>query len=365
MKNNCLICTNENGALLFDIKNVPVFANSVYPSIETAKSASSGNIQLCQCSNCGFVYNKAHDFSLMQYDPNYDNQQKYSQWYIHYLNGLIDLIDSQKLDNKRIVEVGCGKGHFLELLKNRGYEVRGFDPSYEGDNPDIIKDYFTEKYADFDASLVIMRHTLDAVESPLGLLQLIAKANKGKGKVYIESPDFDWAYQNNAITDILYEHTCYFTKDSISGLFKNSVTGNIFGGQYLYCFADLSGLKSNIEHKITNSIYKSGNFDNEIHKYHQIIKKYKQLIVWGAGGKGVSFVNAVDKENKFVPFLIDIYPKKQNTFVGVTGHSILSPEEGLKRNKTLKLPILVSNPNYLEEVRKTINDSTVQLISWE
>lgn len=358
------MCHNDGGKSLFEIKNVPVFANSVYTTQPAALSASHGDINLFQCSNCGFVYNRVHDFALMQYDPNYDNQQRFSQWYLDYLNGLADLIEKQPLDSRRIVEVGCGKGYFLELLKGRGFDVRGFDPSYEGDNPDIIKDYFTEKYADFDAALVIMRHTLDAVEDPLALVQLIAKANKYKGKIYIESPDFDWAYTNNAITDILYEHTCYFTKSSISTMFGSAITGNLFGGQYLYCIADLSGVKTQVEKQPQHTVYQTGGFDKIIAEYRQIIDKYGQLIVWGAGGKGVSFVNAVDKERQYVPFLIDIYPKKQNSFVGVTGHLIVSPEEGLQRNKTLKLPILVSNPNYLEEVRRTIDDDTVQLITW-
>lgn len=363
---DCLLCRSARSQKLFEIERVPVFANAVYADQDQARAAAAGHIALHQCLDCGFVYNKAHDFSLMQYNPHYDNQQGFSDWYRRYLEGLADLIEAQiPAGERRVVEVGCGKGDFLNLLRGRGFEVRGFDPSYEGDDPDIVRDYFTERYADFDASLIILRHTLDAVEDPLGLLHLLSKANRGRGKIYIESPDFDWAYANNAITDVLYEHTSYFNQRTIAALFEQSLTGSLFGGQYFYCIGELSSLRSQMPAGADAKRYAPGNFDAEIEKYRAVIRRHGQLIVWGAGGKGVSFVNAVDQQGRHVPFLIDIYPKKQNCYIGVSGHIILSPQEGLLRNRNLRLPVLVANPNYLDEVRQTINDPSVEVFSWE
>ncbi|MFZ1179571.1 MAG: hypothetical protein WAO15_25630 [Mycobacterium sp.] len=36
-----------------------------------------------------------------------------------------------------LVEVGCGKAYFLELLQSRGCSITGFDPTYEGENPAV------------------------------------------------------------------------------------------------------------------------------------------------------------------------------------------------------------------------------------
>ncbi len=47
---------------------------------------------------------------------------------------------------KSLIEVGCGKGYFLEYLHQAGFDITGIDPAYEGDNPKVIK-------ARFEASL--------------------------------------------------------------------------------------------------------------------------------------------------------------------------------------------------------------------
>jgi len=39
------------------------------------------------------------------------------------------------MGKERIVEVGCGKGYFWEMLLVKGFDVTGSDPTYEGENP--------------------------------------------------------------------------------------------------------------------------------------------------------------------------------------------------------------------------------------
>lgn len=38
-----------------------------------------------------------------------------------------------------LVEIGCGKGVFLEIFKSSGIDIIGFDPAGGGNNPSIIK----------------------------------------------------------------------------------------------------------------------------------------------------------------------------------------------------------------------------------
>ena len=70
-----------------------------------------------------------------------------SSYFQNYLEDILCLFIGKNLHKKKTIEIGCGKGYFLERLLENGFEVTGFDPAYEGDNPHIIKDYFSDKYS--------------------------------------------------------------------------------------------------------------------------------------------------------------------------------------------------------------------------
>jgi len=49
-----------------------------------------------------------------------------------YLDGIVTLLIDNGFKNKKIVEIGCGKGYFFEKLIKAGFDVTGFDPvNYE------------------------------------------------------------------------------------------------------------------------------------------------------------------------------------------------------------------------------------------
>ena len=89
-----------------------------------------------------------------------------------------------------LVEVGCGKGYFLEMLLAKGFKVTGFDPTYEGANLNVKRQYF-EPGAVEQANGLILRHVLEHIENPVSFLALLKEANGGIGKIYIEVPCFD------------------------------------------------------------------------------------------------------------------------------------------------------------------------------
>jgi hypothetical protein len=71
--------------------------------------------------------------------------------------------------------------------------------------------------------------------------------------------------------------------------------------------------------------------------------------VWGAGSKGVTFVNAVPGANR-ISALIDVNPHKQGRFVPGTGAPVLPPDA--LRGRRLQ-SIIVMNPLYRDEIAST------------
>lgn len=354
----CPLTGSLNTKIIYQQKGVPLIQNMVYPTMELAKNVPKIDVTLAQSMDNGFVFSANFDESIIQYDQNYQNEQSNSGFFQNHLRTVINIMKENCLLGKKIVEIGCGKAFFMDMLLNQGEDVTGFDPTYEGDSPKVIKDYFSDKYSDIGAETIILRHTLEHISEPYHFLKTVANANNNRGFIYIEVPTFEWIVANNAIEDIFYEHCNYFTLETLQKLFTESVGGHLFNGQYIYVIADLSKLKKQIEPCL--NIKYDIRFSDKIGTYTELVSKSKNLALWGAGAKGSTFLNLIDPYFCKVKCVIDINPKKQNMFMGGTGHPIISIEEAQKYNIE---NAIVMNINYMKEIQLLADKLKINLIT--
>ena len=232
----------ENTNLLYQADAFPVFQNHIDNSKEAAINCPKGSIHLVQDLKTGLIYNSVFRPELMTYDENYENEQAVSEIFQKHLGNVAKIIASF-LGTANIVEVGCGKGYFLETLAANGFNIMGFDPAYAGSNPRIKKEYFGPALFE-KASGIILRHVLEHIQNPVGFLEKLKHANNGSGKIYIEVPCFDWICKRKAWFDIFYEHVNYFRISDFYRIFGEVIeAGHLFGEQYLYVVAELGSLR--------------------------------------------------------------------------------------------------------------------------
>lgn len=343
---------------LYEIKGIPVFQNKVCTTIEEANTVVRGNVLIEQEPNSGLIYNAAFEPDLMIYDQGYQNEQGHSPFFQAHLKEVLSIIHSLLESEDKVVEIGCGKGFFLEMMRETGIDVTGFDPTYEGDKPYIIKEYFDES-SFVTADLIVLRHTMEHIPQPFDFLKRIAKANHGRGKIFIEVPTFDWIVEHKAFWDIFYEHCNYFTEASFSSFFSKSETGKLFGEQYMYIVAELSDLLEIPDSK-ENQLFSFDEIQKEKQKWETFLSEHKRIAIWGAGAKGNTFLNLLDPHCEKVSFVIDMNPAKQGKYIAGTGHAIVSPE--VLKSAEVK-EILVMNENYLEEIREMVSDFHIQLFN--
>ncbi len=348
--------TANNYLPVFRQKKVPIFQNKVYPSCEEALLAEKGEVELVQSAVSGFIFNKAFTAEKMNYDVHYQNEQSNSGIFKDHLQSVLGLLQSFGIQEKKLIEVGCGKGVFFEMMLAAGINCWGFDPTYEGNNVRVKKEYFDETQKGMDADVIIMRHTLEHITHPFSFLHTIANANNYRGYLFVEVPTFDWIVTKNAFWDIFYEHCNYFTEESLRVMFDEAVSGNFFGGQYIYLWADLSKIKGTIPGNVKFVRRSSLVFDEKIKTYQNILNGSGSFAIWGAGAKGSTFLNLLDKKRKSVQYVIDINPLKQNKFIAGTGHPIFDP--GILIKKPVE-NVLIMNENYHEEIRKQIDQFSI------
>ncbi len=336
---------NSSHRLLYQQDAFPVFQNRMYETKEEALNCPKGDIHLVEDLETGLVYNAAFEPSLMKYDEHYQNEQASSPLFQKHLEHVAVIVD-RLLGKQGLVEVGCGKAYFLELLLSQGSEIAGFDPTYEGANPNVQKHYF-QKGVDVQAKGMILRHVLEHVQNPVDFLRRLSDANNNEGLIYIEVPCFDWILDNHVWFDVFYEHVNYFRLSDFYRIFKDVIdAGKLFGGQYMYVVARLDSIKQPV-FDVENQVLFPPEFGSNIADTSQV----KPVVVWGGASKGVIFSLLKSRVGHTIDMVVDINPAKQGKYLPATGLVVRSPEEAMA-----KLPggstVLVMNPNYIEEIKE-------------
>jgi SAM-dependent methyltransferase len=332
---------------LFRAEGLPVLQNRVFATAAEARSSPTGDVVLVQAMDTGLIFNSAFDPDRLEYDRNYQNEQACSGVFKNHLDAVTAVIQ-RHFHGRTLIEVGCGKGYFLDHLQAKGYDITGIDPAYEGSNPSVVKARF-EPGLGLSADAVVLRHVLEHVPDPLSFLSSIADANGGRGHIYIEVPCFDWICRRRAWFDIFYEHVNYFRLTDFQRMFGTIVeSGHLFGGQYLYLVAELSSLRSP-RFDQSCAIDFPGDFLHGIHRLSSTAGGCERNAVWGAASKGVVFAVYMQRAGARLAFVIDINPVKQGKYLPVSGLRVLSPDKAMQ----LLQPgdnIFVMNSNYLDEI---------------
>ena len=335
---------------LYRAEQLPIFQNRMYDTVEEARECQRGDVRLVQNLQTGLIYNADFCPELMTYDARYQNEQAVSPQFRRHLDEVMKIVE-RTMGRRGLVEVGCGKGYFLEILSEHGFDITGFDPTYEGNNPRVKQHYF-EPGVGITAQGLILRHVLEHVQDPLQFLRNLRVANNDSGLIYIEVPCFDWICEHRAWFDIFYEHVNYFRLADFEHMFGHVIeSGRLFGGQYIYMIADLSSLK-------TPQVSERGRmaFPEDFLRSLGGGLAHETSAVWGGASKGVIFTLLRSRLGWPAELVIDINPAKQGKYLPATGLKVHSPEEGMA-----KLPagatLYVMNSNYLEEIKQMSNNA--------
>ena len=341
---------------LYAVSRVPAYQNKMFGTREAALACPTGDVVLAQDAASGLVSNIAYDPQLLRYDESYQNEQGVSSRFRDHLDEVLAKV-AAAFGNGDILEVGCGKGLFVELMRSHGLQARGLDDAYEGHAPYIEKRHFGTA-PESPADALVLRHVLEHIPGPARFLRMIADANHNQGLIYIEVPCFDWIMRKRAWFDIFYEHVNYFRLSDFHTMFDDVVeSGHLFGGQYLYAIARLSSLRTEPPPAETSAVNFPNNFAHtlDVLAADALASPVRHRAIWGAAAKGVMFAHHLGLRGVHFDTAIDINPGKQGLYLAATGLAVAAPDHALNQ-----LPpgsdIYVMNSNYLPEITQLGGD---------
>ena len=371
------VCESDEMQVFFEVRQVPVHCNVLWPTREAARRAPKGDIRLAFWPSCGHIFNIAFDPALMTYTETYENSLHFSPRFQQFAEGLADrLIAAYDLHDKQIVDVGCGKGDWLKLIAVRGGNRGvGFDRSYEPgleqeplpEGLRFVQDFFSDQYAATRADLLTCRHVLEHIEQPRDFVDGIRAAIDPDTIAYFEVPNALYTLRDMGIWDIIYEHCSYFSASSLAHLFTRQGfdvldVGEVYGGQFLGIDARPAADGPGVQQVPGNDLAAMAGivgafarrYEEKAAHWREQLARFsaegKQVVAWGAGSKGVTFLNALRAEDS-VSYIVDINPRKQGRFVAGTGQEIVAPEF----LRTVQPDVvLVMNPLYIDEIREML-----------
>ena len=379
-ENVCPSCGAHGLSVFYEARNVPVNSCLLLSTENEAINFPRSDVILGFCEACGFITNVAFDPSKVNYSSVYEDQQCFSSTFNSFAQSLAErLTKKHNLRDKKILEIGCGKGDFLNLLCELGHNYGvGIDPAWidgrvkseASERLTFVRDFYSKRYAKYTGDFICCRHTLEHVHQTAEFISTVRAAigDKLNTVVFFEVPDVTRVLRELAFWDIYYEHCSYFTLGSLARLarscgFAVKDLSVDFDGQYLLIEIKPARSKSNKVYASEVSVQKTAkdvgyfsahcseklaHWKNKLREAHE---EKKRIVAWGSGSKCVAFLTTLNVTDE-IDYVIDINPHRHGKFIPGAGKQIMPPEFLKKYKPDVTI---VMNSAYCGEIQQMLN----------
>lgn len=374
---SCAACGSGGLVAFYEIGGVPAQTCVLLDDAAEAAAYPTGDILLAYCTACGFIQNVRFDLALVDYSKPTEESQAFSPRFTEFASGLADeLVERHRLEGKSVLEIGCGKGEFLQLLAERGIgSGLGIDPGYlpnrdlgDGSALEFRREWYDGDDTHLTGDLVLTRHLMEHVPNVgefFGWLAESAGHTPG-ATMFTEVPDTTRVLAEGAFWDVYHEHCSYFTLGSLARTIRGAgmaVTDLRYGfdDQYLLATSMLDTDRGEVfstedtPAQIAQLAEQfAGTATATIARWQSAIDAVQavggSVAVWGGGSKAAAFLTSVGARDVRV---VDINPHKQGKWLPGSAVEVLAPDVLAETRPDLVIPM---NPIYVEEITRDLGD---------
>ncbi len=373
-KVQCNLCGSVNLKHFLNLPGMPAQDGICYASRELALSAPVGDIDLAFCPTCGYIGNTSFDPALINFQT-YSYSQDHSPMYRAHVSDVVQrLVEREGFRNKRVIDVGCGSGHFLRELCDMGNNSGlGIDPSlteHQDSSPNVqmIAANFDRQHVDSDYDLVICRHVLDELPDPMGFAKMLAGTSSPgyRDLVYLEFPNAWKTFQEKLVWNVGYAKNSWFTSDAITHLLQTCGLklvweAPLFNNEYIGVLAVRdAGKTANATSRVetADALKRLTNFAAELEReknlWRERVTQLRQrgdtVALWGAGMRGINFLHTFPYPDVFSS-IVDVNRERHGQHLPGSGFQIEAPSVLIDLAPE---QVLVTNPNYVNEISREL-----------
>ena len=349
----CRVCkSNCFDSPLLRYTNMPSSAQK-FPDLKSLKNDNGSDLNLFQCSSCGLVqlsekpvsyYKEVIRASSFSSEMKRFRSEQFVSW-----------VDKYNLKGKSILEVGCGRGEYLSILKQTEVSLaHGIEYSKESVSSCINSEISVTKGFFGDENFVLPKQKYDGFiclnfiehwPNPNKVLAHLKKNLSEDAIGIVEVPNFDMILKQGLYSEFISDHLLYFTKDTL--IFMLNYNGfEVIECSVIWHDYILSAVVRKRK-RIDLSLLKSRklNVETELNSFIDKFEK-KEVAIWGAGHQSLAVMSLAKLENK-IRYVVDSAPFKQGKYTPATHFPIVAPIELV--NNPVKAVIIIA-ASYSNEV---------------
>lgn len=326
------------------------------PDAESLKNDKGVDLEVCQCSGCGLV--QLSNAPVAYYREVIRASAVSEEMKVFRKKQFNDFVHQYSLKNKKIIEIGCGRGEFLSIMQEFADESYGLEFSEQSVSdckkmglkvfPGFVeKDDYKIKNHPFDAFFIL--NFLEHLPEPNATLRGIFNNLTDDGIGLIEVPNFDMILQKKLFSEFIGDHLFYFTKETLgSTLWINGF--EILECKVLWYDYIISAVVKKKNNTDLSDFQKyQVKLKNDVENYLSLFKD-KKVAIWGASHQALAILSLLNLSGR-IEYVIDSAAFKQGKFTPATHIPIVAPDT---LNSDPVDAVIVMAAGYSDEVAKII-----------
>ena len=354
MINKCRFCKDVLPEKpLLKLFNMPESAQN-FPTKFTLTNDKGIDLEIYQCKSCGLVQLAIEP---VPYYRDVIRAAAFSQEMREFrLKQFKYFVDRYNLQGKKVIEIGCGKGEYLELMNQSGALAFGLEHLLESvefckqkglkvERGFIESSSYKLKNRPFDAFFIL--NYLEHIPDINSFLKGIANNLRDDAIGLMEVPNFNMILEKRLFSEFIPDHLYYFTKKTLTRVLETNGFEVLECKEIWYNYIISTIVRKRKQINLSHFY----NYQNKIKRdLEAFIAQYKNVAVWGAGHQALA-VLSLTNISKQIKFVIDSAPFKQGKFTPATHLPIVAPE--IIKNDPVDA-IIVMAASYSDEVIKII-----------
>ena len=360
----CKLCGGQKlSSNYLELQNMPSVAQH-FPAEEKLAYDMLVSIFIWQCDYCSLtqIGNSPVPYFKEVLRSNKVSSEMFSARSTQFSNFVV----SNELQNSKVIEIGCGAGENLVILRQYCSKVFGVEYSLENVSkcseldlsvqrcfPD--KENGTFLNGPFDAFFTF--NVLEHIPEPGDWLRSIHRNLKSGAPGIIEVPNYDVISRSGLATEFMSEHLTYFSKSTL----KLMLEINGFDVECVELKFSEYVISAQVRKKPEVEFNEFDEFQSSMkYKINELMSQLEEgtTVVWGAGHQSLAFINQFQL-SRHVTYVVDSALTKQDKFVPGTGLKIKSPSELFADSKVKT--VLVITAGYNSEVIKILKKEWIEV----
>ncbi|MDD3252688.1 MAG: class I SAM-dependent methyltransferase [Lachnospiraceae bacterium] len=377
---HCIACGKElPKRSLFELDGAPASAQDI-PDETQVRMDRGVTLHLYQCEDCGLVQ---FDCEPVAYYKDVIRAGGFSTTMTELRRIQYDhLIGTYHLEHKRFLEVGCGRGEFLKVLKE--FPVHAFGMEHKTDLVQLAREQGLTVWQEFPETsdqvfaggaegkfdVFLSFNFLEHQPHPDVMLQAIYHNLAEDGMGLVTVPSLEYILEKGSYYELIRDHIAYYSFGTLRGLLEqngfkvleeemiNRDTISMIVKKAPLCETPADpAAKTRVMQQEKAALEADISVEPLVEGYQIVTEeidallrdlkqKGKTLAVWGASHQGFTLA-ATTKLKDHVEYIIDSAPFKQGRFAPASHLPILSPDDAVKRPVGA---ILIVAPGYTEEI---------------